>query len=163
MNENYRLIKLPISMSPSRLLQVLILVPGIECLNIVAVSSFERKNRNFLDDYSEFVQHLGRIRLEIHIRKLNKVSSCLIDHRFRKYNRKLMLVSIVNTSCTRNHETCFKAGFTVSDFNFFQSYQIDHLVAVNPIFGFLIDNALNLCNIFLYCFSLISMGKKEQL
>ena len=54
-----------------------------------------------------------------------------------------MFVSMVHN--TRNHETGFEAGFTVSDF-LFQCYQIDRLVSANPTsnptFGFLIDHAL---------------------
>ena len=72
---------------------------------------------------ASFVSILGRDRLEIKIRKLNKVSGYLIDRtRFRKYNRKLMLASAVDTgglvNNTRNRETCFEASFTVSDFSF---------------------------------------------
>ena len=65
---------------------------------------------------------LGRGRLKIQIRKPNKVSSYLINHTVSKYNRKLLLVSMVNTSGlvnnTRNRETGFPAGFMVSDFSF---------------------------------------------
>ena len=64
-----------------------------------------------------------------------------------------MLVSIVNTNGfinnTRNRETCFEAGLTVSDFSL--SYQIDRLVSVNPTsnptFEFLIDHALIMTDI----------------
>ena len=38
--------------------------------------------------------------------------------------------SLVNN--TRNHETCFDAGFTVSDYSFGRSYQIDRLVSADP-------------------------------
>ena len=55
---------------------------------------------------------------------------------------------MVNTSgllnSTRNRETCFEIGFTVSDF----TYKIDRSVAANPTsnltFGFQIDHALRL-------------------
>ena len=48
---------------------------------------------------------------------------------------------------TRNSNTCFEAGFTVSDVSF-KNHQIDRLVSANPTsnptFGFLIDHALRL-------------------
>ena len=62
-----------------------------------------------------------------------------------------MLVSMVNTSGlvnnTQNCETCFKAGFTVFDFNFKVILSIHGFQRIQPsnlTFRFLIDHALRI-------------------
>ena len=66
---------------------------------------------------------LGRDRLEIQIRKLNKVSSYLLDRTVSQIQQKLNACiygqhqrGLENN--TRHRENCLEAGFAVSDFSF---------------------------------------------